>query len=119
MITDDPGITELNREYFNKDTATDVISFAYDPLPGDEDGPTADVIVNIDRAIEEGGRRGDVHRELALYIAHGCDHLTGSDDQTPEDRARMRNRENRWLREAAQQGILRPLMEERRSTEAP
>ena len=46
-------------------------------------------------------------RELALYLAHGCDHLTGADDATPAGRARMRRRELGWLRELALTRLIR------------
>ena len=35
--------------------------------------------------------------ELALYIAHGLDHLSGADDATYEGYRTMRRRELRWL----------------------
>jgi ssRNA-specific RNase YbeY (16S rRNA maturation enzyme) len=38
-----------------------------------------------------------MNAELALYIAHGFDHLSGADDDTPARRAAMRRTEMRWL----------------------
>ncbi len=35
--------------------------------------------------------------ELALYLAHGLDHLAGSEDATPAGYRAMRRRELRWL----------------------
>lgn len=88
VVLDDAGITAINREYFGKDRPTDVISFAY----GDGAG---EVFVNAQRA----ARAGRPSWELALYIAHGCDHLAGADDDTPAKRARMLAREKKWIRE--------------------
>jgi len=51
-------------------------------------------------------RAGGPDRELALYLAHGCDHLAGADDATPRQRAAMRRRELRWLRAAAHADLL-------------
>lgn len=100
LLTDDAGITAVNRTCFGTDRPTDVISFSYDPLPGEpENVRTGEIIVNMERAMTEGDKRGGAGRELALYIAHGCDHLTGARDDTPAQRARMRQRETAWLDE--------------------
>ncbi len=109
LLVDDTGIVQTNREYFGKDRPTDVISFRYDPIPGEDEAWSGDLIVNVDRAMGEGRRRGSPDRELALYIAHGFDHLSGADDNTPEERRRMRATETAWLRQAGKEGALRPL----------
>ncbi len=98
VLMDNEGIIPVNAAHLSKSNPTDVISFAYPPMPGTEKW-IGEVLVNAQRAIEEGGRRGDIPKELALYIAHGCDHLSGADDSTDVLRRRMRRRELRWLRE--------------------
>jgi len=106
LLTDDVGIGAANRAVFGRDYVTDVISLAYPPLPG-EQGGAGELIINIALAAREGARRaGGPGRELALYLAHGCDHLAGADDATPRQRAAMRRRELRWLRAAARGGLL-------------
>jgi len=96
LLTDDAGITQTNREFFGKDRPTDVISFRSEPVPG-ETGTTGDLIVNVECALREGPLHDSVNTELALYIAHGFDHLSGADDNTPARRAAMRRTEMRWL----------------------
>jgi len=98
VLTDDT-IRDLNREWFGIDVATDVISFAY-PDDALGAGDTGEVIVNVQRAREEGSRRGSPDAELALYIAHGCHHLTGAEDDTPERKRAMLDLEDAWVREA-------------------
>ena len=98
LLTDDAGITQYNREFFGKDHPTDVISFRSEPVPG-EDGATGDLIVNVECAACEGPRHEGPDAELALYIAHGFNHLSGADDDTPARRAAMRRTEMRWLAE--------------------
>jgi probable rRNA maturation factor len=98
LLTDDSGITQYNREFFGKDRATDVISFRSEPVPG-EDGVTGDLIVNVERAVQEGPNHDGISAELALYIAHGFNHLSGADDNTPAKRAAMRRTEMRRLAE--------------------
>jgi probable rRNA maturation factor len=97
VLTDDEGITGPNREFFGKNRPTDVISFRYDPVPGEAAGATGDLIVNVECALREGPAHDGPGAELALYIAHGFDHLSGADDDTPQKRAAMRRTETRWL----------------------
>jgi ssRNA-specific RNase YbeY (16S rRNA maturation enzyme) len=47
--------------------------------------------------VREGPQHDGADAELALYIAHGFDHLSGADDNTPARRAAMRRTEMRWL----------------------
>ena len=108
VLTDDPGITQPNREFFGKDRATDVISFRYDPIPGEEPAATGDLIVNVDCALREGAARDGIDAELALYIAHGFNHLSGADDNTPKKRAAMRRTEKLWLNSIPDQAPLVP-----------
>jgi probable rRNA maturation factor len=109
ILVDDEGITQPNAEYFGKNRPTDVISFRYDAIPGEEESFTGDLIVNVDRATQEGAKRDGKEHELALYIAHGFDHLAGSEDDTPEKRAAMLATEIQWLEDALQEKILLPL----------
>lgn len=96
LLTDDAGIIQANREFFGKDRPTDVISFRAEPVPG-ENGTTGDLLVNAECALREGPHHAGPDRELALYIAHGFNHLSGADDNTPARRAAMRRTEMKWL----------------------
>jgi len=109
ILVDDDGITQSNREYFGKNRPTDVISFRYDPVPGEDAVLGGDLLVNVDRAVLEGTTRGNVDRELALYIAHGFNHLSGADDDTPEKHRKMRAIETAWLRKAGEENLLEAL----------
>jgi rRNA maturation RNase YbeY len=106
VLTDDIGISRINREYLNRTGPTDVICFKYDPLPGEDNSVGGEIIVNVERALVEGRARGSVARELALYLAHGCDHLAGESDVTKAGYMRMRRRESRWLRDADRLGMI-------------
>jgi len=98
FLQDDTGMRALNRICFQSDTTTDVISIRYDPMPGTT-ACHADVAVNTQQALRciRSSSRWPIARELALYLAHGIDHLTGACDSTPRSRRRMRRRELRWL----------------------
>jgi len=93
-------MTQTNREYFGKNRPTDVISFRYDPVPGERNAWSGDLIINVDRAVQVGPQHKGIDYELALYIAHGFDHLSGADDDTDANRKKMRTTETAWLREA-------------------
>jgi probable rRNA maturation factor len=98
-LTDDLGITADNLRVFGRGYPTDVISLTYTPPPG-QNGFHGEVLVNVERACVEAVRRGGrPDTELALYLAHGIDHLAGERDDSPVRRARMLRRERRWLRE--------------------
>jgi rRNA maturation RNase YbeY len=114
IITDDAGIAKINKDVFSRDNTTDVISVSYEPMPHISDKSTAELIVNIQRAIEVSariGKRWNAQKEFALYIAHGCDHLWGEDDHTLPDRKRMRRRELNWLRELDKKSLLDDLFQ--------
>ena len=109
LLTDDIRITQFNREYFAKNCPTDVISFRHEPIPGESNYLTGDLIINVQRAHEEGTQRGDRNFELAFYIAHGFDHLNGATDDTPQKRTSMHRREKKWITLARDQGLINQL----------
>ena len=98
ILADDAVIRSINARFLRQDYPTDVIAFTYAPVPGAEPGATGELVINVELAQRVGHRYGGPERELALYVAHGCDHLGGADDATPVERQRMRARECRWLR---------------------
>lgn len=93
---------ECHREVMGIEGATDVITQAYGSIPPEPEGMWGELYVNTDRAMAAAPkRRGwSAAKELLLYVAHGMDHLGGADDATPEEYARMRRRELRWLKSA-------------------
>ena len=97
VLVDDAAMPACKERCFGLRIQTDVLSQAYDGVPG-VCGPSADLVINAERALEQGSLRpGGPWRELALYLAHGIDHLAGRDDDTPARRRSMRRRELRWL----------------------
>ncbi len=103
-----------HRAVFDRHGPTDVITMRYAPMPGLDTETCGELIVNIERAVDEGRKRvprgWTPAHELALYIAHGLDHLTGADDTDSAGRRRMRARELRWVRGAERAGLLRGLL---------
>jgi probable rRNA maturation factor len=98
-VVTDERMHELNRKYLQHDFPTDVLSFVLDR---DEEAHALDgeIVASADYAAREAERYGwTTDDELLLYVIHGCLHLVGHDDRTPEDRAAMRAAETRHLAE--------------------
>ena len=89
IIVDEDKIKKLNKEYRNKDSITDVISFAL------EDDNTfiktnfrvlGDIYICIKRAKEQSIEYGhSLLRELSFLSIHGLLHLLGYDHMEKED----------------------------------
>jgi rRNA maturation RNase YbeY len=109
ILTDHQGMIPVHEATFGRAETTDVVSLTYDPVPPEDDELSGEIVVNVQRAWEE-RRRGSASRELALYIAHGCDHLAGAEDDTEAQRQEMRNRELDWLRSAEDEGLMDDLL---------
>jgi len=102
---------ELNRQAMNHEGTTDVITFAYPTQPGEPAGWRGEIILNVEEASDASTRLGSrIERELALYLAHGCQHLGGADDRTKSERAAMNRRQNKWLRDAEKERLLNDLI---------
>lgn len=108
VIVGDREMIALNRDALGHEGTTDVITFTYRSAPGEvPPGWRGEIVVNIAEASRAAQARGlPLERELALYVAHGCQHLAGANDDTPARRAAMHRRQLRWLREAARRKIL-------------
>ncbi|MBU4211971.1 MAG: rRNA maturation RNase YbeY [Verrucomicrobia bacterium] len=113
VLTDDAGIAPVNRTFLDHARATDVITFTLSPMPGGGAGTCGEIHLNVERALEEGARRGNATDELALYLAHGCDHLTGANDRTVMEQRRMRRRELLWIKRARRDGLMAGLWAEK------
>jgi len=114
LLVDDANSASAHLAAFGDGSVTDVITMTYVPMPGMDVGVTGELVVNVQRAHKEGHKRirhgWSPSHELALYIAHGVDHLTGANEAEPMERRRMRARELRWVRSAARKGYLDNLL---------
>ncbi|WP_373049390.1 rRNA maturation RNase YbeY [Vulgatibacter sp.] len=92
LLTTDPRIRKLNRQFRGKDKATDVLSFPAGDLPSIPGVPlfVGDVAISLDtarrRAVEDGR---SLAFELSRYLAHGLLHLLGYDHEKSERAARV------------------------------
>lgn len=95
ILVDDVGCAPINAAAVGHEGPTDVITLSYPALPGEEGGDSAEIVLNVERAIQQ--RPEDPSAELAFYLAHAFNHLSGRDDDTPARRTAMHRREHRWL----------------------
>jgi probable rRNA maturation factor len=96
-VVTDQRMQELNFQYLAHDFPTDVLRFVLD-LDAPAGRLDGQIIVSAEYAAREAERYGwTVEDELLLYVIHGCLHLVGHDDQTPEGRAAMRAAETQHL----------------------
>ena len=97
-IVDDPGIIEVHRQFLQKETTTDVISF--DLSDEFEPGKTFQIVVNAEMAQRQAEKRGHgAEAELALYITHGMLHNLGFDDADAEQARNMHKTEDEILQQ--------------------
>lgn len=77
-ISDDKEITQLNKQFRNKDYATDVLSFEVKELLEDGTFYLGDVIVNKEQAERQASEFGNnVEQEISELAGHGILHLLG------------------------------------------
>ncbi|RYZ52415.1 MAG: rRNA maturation RNase YbeY [Sphingobacteriales bacterium] len=95
IFCDEAYLLEINRQYLNHDTHTDIITF---DLSESEDHLQGEVYISVDMVQENAGRFNETYQqELHRVIFHGALHLCGLKDKKPEDQAAMRRAEDDWL----------------------
>ncbi len=93
LLTDDRRMQQLNRDFREIDSSTDVLSFpAYDQMP-DEGDPLlylGDIAISVPYARKQANMSGHgLAAELQLLAIHGVLHLLGYDHLIEVDRDEM------------------------------
>lgn len=97
-------IRELNRQYRNVDSETDVLSFPLDDEDEDfsMDGDVVllgDIVLSTEKIIEQAKDFGhSLEREMLYLVAHSTLHLLGYDHMDDEDKSEMRQREKEVMK---------------------
>jgi probable rRNA maturation factor len=92
LFCDNDFIVNLNKRFFKKSSATDVIAF---PL-GDELDPDylGEVVVSVQEAAKAAREFGwSWQKEVSLYMVHGILHLIGYTDTTKSAKAIMEQKQ--------------------------
>ena len=97
---------KLNARYRKKDYPTDVLSFPVEGIMPKETRLLGDVVISVDKAIEQAKARGhSSEQELITLLIHGVVHLLGYDHERSARQARAMGR--------VEKGIYRQLCERR------
>lgn len=110
-LVDDPRMTEINRSVFHREGSTDVIALSYDPIPGEPPLLEGEIFLNVEQADHISQTGIPLHREVALYLAHACDHLAGSEDDTDEKKETMIKRNQQWVDQAETHDMMTGLID--------
>ena len=91
LITDDRELRKLNKQFLQKDYATDVLSFP----SGSAEGDLGDIAISADRAAAQASEFGHtLVQEIQILMLHGVLHLIGLDHES--DSGEMSRAEKRW-----------------------
>lgn len=107
-LTTNATIKNYNREYRNKDKATDILSFPFHQLkPGQrikpkaaEDKNLGDIIISLEFVKKDAPKRwGQTFEErMPILIVHGICHLLGYDHESDADYKVMHKKETGLLK---------------------
>jgi len=103
IIVDNKKIKEINKEYRNKDSVTDVISFAFedvDDIKYESFRFLGEIYLSLEKAIEQSKTyEHSSKREICYLTLHGLLHLLGYDHLNEKDKKIMRSLEEEILNE--------------------
>jgi len=105
-LVSDAAIRRLNRDYRDKDKATDVLSFSQveergatlpnpERIPNNRETVLGDIVISIDTAARQAQEYGiGLDQRLCTLLIHGFLHLIGYDhERSARDERLMRTRE--------------------------
>jgi probable rRNA maturation factor len=100
---------KLNAKYRKKDYPTDVLSFPVEGIMPEETRLLGDVIISVDKAIEQARARGhSSEQELITLLIHGVVHLLGYDhERSARDARAMGRLEKRIYRQLCERRLIK------------
>ena len=94
VFCSDDYLHQMNVEFLDHDTFTDIITFPYNEPPT----ISGDIFISLDRVTDNAKDRGiDLELELRRVIIHGVLHLCGYGDKSEVEAKRMRELEEEAL----------------------
>lgn len=95
IFCSDDYLLNINKEYLNHDTYTDIVTF---DSSEDEEVISGDIFISVERTKENALKFGVSERdELHRVVIHGVLHLCGFLDKKKEDKELMTAKENEYL----------------------
>ena len=96
VFCSDDYLLQINQEYLNHDTLTDIVTFDNSEDPKKIEG---DIFISIDRVKENGEKLGTSETELERVMVHGLLHLLGYKDKKKEEKALMTEKEDFYIKQ--------------------
>ncbi|WP_026955985.1 rRNA maturation RNase YbeY [Algoriphagus vanfongensis] len=91
IFCSDEYLHQINVEYLDHDTYTDIITFDNSEEENELEG---DIFISIDRVKENASKHGaSIEEELSRVISHGLYHLIGYKDKKKSEAELMRSKE--------------------------
>ena len=105
IFTSDEILSDLKKEFFNKEHLTDVISFRMNDY--NEEKVEGEIYISIPQ-VERNARKFDqsFSRELSRIIIHGSLHLLNYDDCTIDSKIKMTEKENYFLKKTIWKNLI-------------
>lgn len=97
-VTTDQTIRRFNKQFRNKDTATDILSFGGLAFVDQDDPNLGDLVISapfVVRMLPELGCSFDAR--MRVLLVHGITHLLGYDHETEEEWREMQQKEKELL----------------------
>lgn len=95
IFCSDAYLIEINKQYLNHDTYTDIVTFDNSE---DEGIIVGDIFISVERTRENAAKFGVTETdELHRVIIHGALHLVGYGDKKPADKKIMTQKEDFYL----------------------
>lgn len=96
IFCSDEYLLQMNRQFLDHDTYTDIITFDLSTEAGDL---TGEIYISIERVAENASKFGvEYGNELHRVIFHGALHLCGFKDKAAADKKKMREMEDKCLK---------------------
>ena len=96
VFCSDEYLLQINQEYLNHDTLTDIVTFDNSEDPKKIEG---DIFISIERVLENGNKLGTSDTELERVMVHGLLHLLGYKDKKKEDKTLMTEKEDFYIKQ--------------------
>lgn len=95
IFCDDDYLLEINQQYLNHDTLTDIISFDY----SEGDLISGDIFISVDR-VQDNAVDLDItfEEELKRVMIHGVLHYCGYKDKSENEEQLMRSKEDEKIK---------------------
>lgn len=92
IFCSDEYLYQINQQYLNHDTYTDIITFDNSEKEKSIEG---DIFISIERVKENASReKSSMEKEILRVMSHGLLHLMGYKDKNPKDKVIMSQRED-------------------------